>query len=102
MPESVEGWATMPVEELMHTLEVTTLSLAQDIESHALDEGSYQRKFWTMWQHLPEGMTVAAMNRDCELECRVLNEARILSQSIVESRTAKRDAIVAILAARAK
>lgn len=92
----------MPVEELMATLERTTLALAHDIENHALDEGSYQRKFWTIWQDLPEGMTVAAMNRDCELECRVLNEARILSRSLVEGRTAKRDAIVAILAARAK
>lgn len=92
----------MPIEELMEALETTTMALAADIENHALDEGSYQRKFWTIWQQLPEGMSVAGMTRDCELECRVLDEARILSRSLVEGRTAKRDAIVAILSARAK
>jgi hypothetical protein len=92
----------MPIEELMELLESTTGSLIKQYEELALDEGAYQRQFWTIWQQLPDGMSVAAMTRDCELECRVLDEARILSRSLLEGKLARRDALVAILAARAK
>ena len=92
----------MPVDELMQLIENTTTQLARDIESHALDEGAYQRAFWTHWEKLPEEWSVAAANRDCERACKHLDENRILSRSVVESRTVKRDSMLAILAARAK
>lgn len=97
-----EGWGTMPIEELMDLLESTTAGLTRQYEEVAMDEGAYQRQFWTIWQHLPDGMSVAAMTRDCELECRVLNETRILSRALLEGMLAKRDALLGVLSARAK
>lgn len=92
----------MPLDSLMALLQSTTYRLTKQYEELAMDEGAYHRQFWTIWQQLPEGMSVAAMTRECELECRVLEEARILSRSLLEGMRANRDALVAILSARAK
>ena len=92
----------MPLDDLMALLEATTGQLAKQHEEVALDQGAYHRKFWHTWQRLPDGMTIAAMNRECEMDCRTLKEAEILSTSIREGLVAKRDALVAILNARAK
>jgi len=86
----------------MALLETTTGRLAKQYEEVAMDQGAYHRQFWFTWQQLPDGMTIAAMNRECEMQCRALNEALILSRSLLESVLAKRDALVAILSARAK
>jgi hypothetical protein len=90
----------MTLGALVDLLQSTTERLAKQYEEVALDEGAYHRFFWTHWQGLPEGMTIAAMNRDCELICKELRESWILSQSLLEGFRAKRDALVAVLASR--
>jgi hypothetical protein len=90
----------MPLDDLMALLQSTTKALAKQHEEVALDQAAYHRQFWTHWQKLPEEMSIAAMNRDCEMVCRVQTEALILSQSIREGMIAKQTAIMAILAAR--
>ena len=101
MPEAPEeSWATMPLDGLMALLQSTTERLSTQFEEVAMDEGAYHRQFWAHWQKLPEDMTIAAMNRDCELVCRTLREQVILGTSIREGLMAKRDALVAILEAR--
>ena len=102
MAEAPESWGTIPIDDLMDLLEVTTHRLAKQYEEVAMDEGAYHRQFWGHWQKLPEGISIAAMNRECEMECRALNESVILSRSLLEGYLAKRDALVAILSARAK
>lgn len=100
MPEAPESWGTMPLDELMALLQSTTERLSTQFEEVAMDEGAYHRQFWKHWQDLPGDMTIAAMNRDCELVCKELREQVILGTSIREGLTAKRDALVAILEAR--
>jgi hypothetical protein len=102
VPDAPESWGTIPADELMALLETTTGQLAKQFEEVAMDEAAYHRKFWTTWQQLPEGMTIAAMNRECEMDCKELREQVILGTSIREGMTAKRDALVAILNARTK
>lgn len=102
MAEGPESWGTMPLDDLMALLQRTTAQLSAQIESLAVDEGAYHRKFWTHWQELPEGMTIAAMNRECEMACKELSEVVTLGTAVRESMLAKRDALVAILGARAK
>lgn len=92
----------MPLESLIALLQSTTDKLALQIESTALDDGAYNRKFWSHWQELPPEMSIAAANRECERECKELYEVRAISTALVESYRVKRDALVAILAARAK
>jgi hypothetical protein len=102
MAEAPEAWGTMPLEDLMALLQRTTDQLATQFQEVAIDEGAYHRKFWSHWQNLPEGLSVAAMNRECEMECKELAETVTLGTSIRESLVAKRDALVAVLSARAK
>jgi len=102
VPEAPESWGTIPLDELMALLEETTNRLSTQIKEVALDQGAYHRQFWHIWQQLPEGLSIAAMNRECEMECRTLNEEVIIKRSVLESLLAKRDALVAILSARAK
>jgi len=91
----------MPIEELMTLLQRTTEALSRQIEEVGVSEGSYQRSFWTEWQKLPyEDLSIAAMNRECEMRCRALREVVTLDQSLCESYRAKRDTLAAILAAR--
>ena len=92
----------MPLEDLMGLLQKTTDQLASQIESTALDDGAYNRRFWSHWQELPPDMSIAAANRECERECKELYEVRAISGALVESYRVKRDALVAILSARAK
>lgn len=100
--EAPEQWATMPLEELMRLLQTTTQNLGTQIESCAVDDGAYQRKFWSHWQTLDASLSVAAMTRECEWACKELYEVRAIGQGLVESYRVKRDALVAILAARAR
>jgi hypothetical protein len=100
--EAPEAWGTMPIEGLMGLLEETTEKLIVQHQEVAVDEGQYNRKFWTTWQQLPDGMTIAAMNRECEMACKELREMVILGESVREGLVAKRDALVAILHARTK
>ena len=86
----------------MGLLEATTGQLATQIQELAVDQGAYQRKFWHTWTQLPEDMSVAGANRECERHCAELQEQVILGTSLVEGIKAKRDAIVAILSARTK
>ena len=102
MPEAPESWGTIPIDDLMALLEETTNRLSTQYQEVALDEGAYHRMFWKTWQELPEGLSIAAMNRECEMVCRTLNEEVILKRSILEALLAKRDAVVAILSARTK
>lgn len=90
----------MPLDELMALLERTTAGLSKQHEEVALDEAAYHRQFWTHWQKLPEEMSIAAMNRDCEMVCKVQTEALILSRALREGMLAKQGALIAILAAR--
>ena len=60
---------------------VTLIDTIVEFEEVALDQGTYHRQYWTHWQQLPEDMSVAAMTRDCELVCRVLQEQVILGTS---------------------
>jgi hypothetical protein len=90
----------MPVVDLIDLLEATTARLAKQYEEVALDQGAYHRKYWSHWQMLPDEMSVAAMNRDCELVCKELQETVILGTSILEGFKAKRDALIAVLASR--
>lgn len=97
---SVEAWATMPLPDLMQTIQNTTLSLALQIQTLAADEGAYQRKFWSRWQELSPELSVAAATRECERACKELDEQRTLSRAMVESMTVKRDSMLALLSAR--
>jgi hypothetical protein len=92
----------MPLDSLMALLEQTTGQLSKQYEEVALDTGAYHRQFWYTWQQLPDGMTIAAMNRECEMACRALKEVEIVSTAVLEGYVAKRDALVAILHARSK
>lgn len=92
----------MPLESLMTLLQGTTAQLGDAFTELAVDRGAYHRKFWSVWQEIPEGWTIAATNRECERHCKELAEQVTLGESMVESIRAKRDALVAILAARAK
>ena len=96
----VERWGEVPVEALVALLEATTRRLQTSIETLAMAEADYQRQFWTSWQHLPDGISVAAMNRACEEDCAALDEQRILARGITEALTAKRDGLVAALRVR--
>ena len=111
MPEAPESWGTIPIDDLMDLLQATTERMigppdAEGLRGQyaelAMDEAAYHRKFWATWQELPADMSIAALNRECEMVCRHLNESVILSRAVLESLLAKRDALVAILAARAK
>jgi hypothetical protein len=102
MPAAPEAWGAMPIDELMVLLETTTKQLATQIQELAVDQGAYHRKFWATWTQLPEDFSVAAANRECERHCAELQEQVTLGTSLVEGLRAKRDALVAILAARAK
>lgn len=102
MPEAPESWGTMPLDELMALLQSTTEKLVVQHKEVALDEGAYHRKFWTHWQELPEGMTVAAMNRDCEMVCKGLAEEVTLAKSLREAHQVKQTALIAVLAARSR
>jgi|SRR5215831_827872 len=97
-----ETWATVPIEDLMVLVEVTTAQLSGQLQELAVDQGAYHRQFWSIWTQLPEEMSVAAANRECERHCAQLQEQVILATSLVEALKAKRDALVAILAARTK
>lgn len=92
----------MPVESLIDLLQRTTEKLVVQHQEVAVDDGAYNRKFWTVWQQLPDGLSVAAMNRECEMACKELREQVILGESLREGLIAKRDALVAILSARTK
>lgn len=96
-----ESWGTMPVEGLIDLLQSTTTALTRQFGEVALDEAAYHRTFWEHWQKLPSDMTVAAMNRDCELVCRQLREEVILKTSLREGLQAKQTALIAAIAARA-
>jgi hypothetical protein len=100
VPNAPESWGTIPLGDLIALLEVTTGRLSKQYEEVALDQGAYHRKYWSHWQQLPEDMSVAAMNRDCELVCKELQETVILGTSILEGLKAKRDALIAVLASR--
>jgi hypothetical protein len=102
VPEAPESWGTIPIDDLMAKVEDTTNRLSTQYKEVALDQGAYHRKFWKTWQELPEGLSIAAMNRECEMACAQLNEEVLLKRSLLESLLAKRDALVAILSARAK
>jgi hypothetical protein len=102
VPEDLDAWGTMPVESLIALLQSTTKKLVTQFEEVAVDEGAYHRKFWTVWQTLREDAAIAAKNRECELCCKELREQVILAESIREGLLAKRDALVAVLAARTK
>lgn len=92
----------MEIESLMALLQATTEKLVVQHQEVAVDEGAYHRKFWTTWQVLREDAPIAAKNRECELQCKELREQVVLGESIREGLVAKRDALVAILAARTK
>ena len=100
MPNAPESWGIVSVGELIALLEDTTARLAAQFQNLALDQGSYHRKFWSHWQTLPEDMSVAAMNRDCELVCKELQEEVILGTSLLEALKAKQAALIAVIAAR--
>lgn len=102
MPEAPESWGTIPIEDLMALLEDTTSRITIQLQEVAMDTAAYHRKFWFTWQQLPADMSIAALNRECEMECRALKEEELIKRSILEGLIAKRDAIVAILSARAK
>lgn len=102
MPEAPEAWGTMPIDDLMALVESTTTLLGSAFQELAADEGAYQRRFWDHWQKLPEEMSVAAANRDCERVCKELDEQRILGRALVETLRVKRDSLVSILQARTK
>lgn len=90
----------MPLDELMALLQTTTTSLVSQHQEVALDQAAYHRRYWSHWQKLPEGLSIAAMTRECEMHCKEMDEAVRLSEQIREGLIAKRDALVAILAAR--
>lgn len=102
MSEAVEDWATMPIPDLIKSIQTLTGQLYEQIKIHATDEGAYQRTFWAHWQTLPPEMSVAAQNRQCEWKCSVLDEARILSRGLLEAMKAKQESMLAILGARVR
>jgi hypothetical protein len=102
MPAPPESWAAMPLDELMVLLETTTDQLSTQIQELAVDQGAYHRKFWSVWTQLPEDMSIAGANRECERHCAELQEQVTLATSLVEGLKAKRDALVAILEVRAR
>jgi hypothetical protein len=102
LSEAVEDWATMPIPDLIKSIQGLTGQLYEQIKRHAVDEGAYQRSFWAHWQTLPPEMSVAAQNRQCEWKCSLLDEARILSRSLVEAMRAKQESMLAILGARVR
>jgi hypothetical protein len=95
-----ESWGTIETPALVELLELTTRRLQTTIESLAMDRGAYHRQYWTRWQRLTPEFSVAAKQRECELDCAPLNEQVILQEALVESLKAKRDGIVAALEAR--
>lgn len=92
----------MPLDELIGLLELTSISLKEQFEEVAMDEAAYHRQFWTHWQKLPVDISIAAMNRECEMECQVRRESVILSTSLRESLIAKQQALIAVVAARSR
>lgn len=102
MTEAVEDWATMPIPDLIRSIQHLTVQLHGLIQAHAADEGAYQRTFWAHWQTLPPDMSVAAQTRQCEWKCSALDEARILSGALVESMRVKQDSMLSILGARVR
>lgn len=95
-----ESWGTIETPALVDLLEATTRRLQTTIESLAMDRATYHRQYWTRWQHLTPNYSVAAKQRECELDCAALHETVILSEALTEALQAKRDGIVAALAAR--
>jgi hypothetical protein len=92
----------MPIEALYALLQKTTQQLVTQHQEVAVSEGSFHRKFWTVWQPLREDAAVAAKNRECELQCKELASQVTIDVSIREGLIAKRDALVAILGARVR
>jgi hypothetical protein len=95
----------MPVDDLMVLLQKTTEQLAAQHNEVAADKAAYSVKFWQVWVQLPNdfgGGSVAAANRECERHCQPLEEAQTLNQALLDGLSAKRDALIAILSARAK
>ena len=92
----------MPIPDLIKSIQTLTGQLYDQIKTHAADEGAYQRTFWTHWQTLSADMSVAAQNRECEWKCSALDEARILSRSLVEAMKTKQESMLAILGARVR
>lgn len=102
MPGEPEGsWATMTLGDLLNLLQSTTEQLRKAQETVAMDESAYHRKFWSHWQELEQGLSVAAMTRECERVCRSLNEEWIVSRSLLAGYTAKQHALIAALGSRA-
>lgn len=95
-----ESWGTAPIETLLGLLEDTSRRLQVTLESLAMDEASYHRQYWSHWQTLTQGTSVAAMTRECERKCAPLNEMVILNRAISEALRVKRDGLVAALQAR--
>jgi hypothetical protein len=92
----------MPIESLINLLQKTTSQLITAHQEVAVSEGAYHRKFWTVWQQLNPDAPVAAKNRECESQCKELSSVITVDISTREGLIAKRDALVAILAARTK
>lgn len=102
MNEAVEDWATMPIPDLIKSIQRLTVQLYAGIKAHAADEGAYQRAYWTHWQTLSPEMSVAAQNRECEWKCSALDEARTLSRGLMEAMKAAQTSMLAILSARVR
>jgi hypothetical protein len=100
--EAVEDWATMPIPDLISSIQLLTVQLYDGIKKHAADEGAYQRTFWAHWQTLSPEMSVAAQNRQCEWYCSKLDEERAISRGLVEAMRAKQESMLAILSARVR
>jgi hypothetical protein len=100
--EAVEDWATMPIPDLIRSIQKHSSLLYTQITVHAADEGAYQRAFWARWQHLPPELSVAAANRACEAHCSALDDERTISRGLVEAMRAKQESMLAILGARVR
>ena len=102
MTEAVEDWATMPIPDLIKSIQTLTSQLYDQIKTHAADEGAYQRTFWTHWQTLSADMSVAAQNRECEWKAHLLDGQRIISRGLLEAMKAQQESMLAILGARVR
>jgi hypothetical protein len=100
VPKGYENWGSLSPFELTELLEAATKQLQLWIEEAALDEAAYHRKFWSVWQQLDPSMSIAALNRECECQCRDLQGELVIKQALREAQRVRVESLRAALAAR--
>ncbi len=100
MADPEAAWATMPLPDLMTTVQNEAGRLVRYIEQASIDEGAHQRAYWEHWAKLPADWGVTLATRDCELATKELDEARRLAVALRDAQQVRFAALLGVLAAR--